>query len=62
MMKVDSITGNFLHKTDGTALVVVRVNPHGNPDSISYWKNSEGLRVKHHEGIYRIGALVDIYI
>ena len=61
MIIINSYASNFLYREDRTALVVVKVDPNGNPDSVSYWKNQGGIRVRHHEGVYEAGALVDMW-
>jgi len=61
MIKAEANAVNLLHRDSRTSLVVVRVDPRGNPDCISYWKNTGRFRIKHHEAVYKVGALVDIW-
>ena len=62
MTRVNPHVNNFLYRNDQTALVVVKMDSHGNPDSVSYWKNLEGARTKRHEGVYEVGVLVNMWV
>jgi hypothetical protein len=62
MIRVNPAAENYLHKDGQASLVVVRVNAHGNPDSVSYWKNPGRITKRNHEEDYTVGALVDIWV
>jgi hypothetical protein len=62
MIKANGFAANLLHRNDRTSLVVVRMDPHGNPDSVSYWKNTGRLTTKRHEISYKNGVLVDMSV
>ena len=62
MIRMNRPTGNFLHKDDPTSLVIVRVNSHGKPDSVSYWRNPGKVINQNHEKDYAAGALMDIWV
>ena len=66
IMNVDIPARNFLLKNSATSLAVVMMNPHGKPDSISYWKNdtaeSETEQPARYDRNYETGVLMDIWV
>jgi hypothetical protein len=62
MIKAHASAENFLQQDSRPSVVVVTVDFHGNPDSVSYWKNAEGSKKKRCEKAYAAGALVDIWV
>lgn len=62
MTKADAAAGNFLHRNGMTSLAVVRVDPQGRPDSVSYWKNDGELKTEKYNNAYEPGILVDVWV
>lgn len=62
MTQVPSNTNNFLARGAHSALVTVKIGPRGNPDSVSYWEQEKGERVKHSEVVYKNGVLLDVRV
>ena len=60
-MNLRATTRDFLH--NGVAsLAVVRMDPQGKPDSVSYWKNTGTSKTEQHKSTYEPGILVDFWI
>lgn len=60
MPEAISFNQNFLQRHDRAALVVVKVDPQGKPDTITYWqKRGAAPSLDEH---YVPGSLVDISV
>ena len=60
-MNLNVTTKDFLHSTSAS-LAVVRMDQQGNPDSVSYWKNTGTSKAEQHKSAYEPGILVDFWI
>jgi len=62
MMKTEVTGRNLLHRNGAASLAVVRVDHHGKPDSVSYWKNTGKPETAQPGKAYEPGILVDIWV
>ncbi len=61
-MRILPPANNFLMRQERTSLVVVRVDPQGAPDSVSYWQAPAPDKTTYVCKSYKVGILVDIIV